>query len=138
MASEPECAPDREGPSSSAGASEDGRASPRSRPVSLRGRADFRRVFRSGSRRRKGGVVVIVASGRPGPARVGVIAERKQVGGAVERNRAKRRLREALNLVALRDGHDYVVIGGREVLDAPFGMLETWLREAVDAETHSG
>lgn len=79
-----------------------------------------------------------MASGSPGPPRVGVVAGKKRLGGAVQRNRAKRRLREALVGVPLRDGHDYVVIASSTVLTAPFGEVAGWLRAAVDEETAGG
>lgn len=140
MAFVPGCAPAPDAPSSSVGAQKGGSVSPPSgRPYTpLRGRSAFQRAFRTGRRRRKGGLVVIVASGSPGPPRVGVVAGRKKVGGAVQRNRAKRRLREALARIPLRDGCDYVVIASSAVLAAPFGEVERWLREAVDEETNGG
>jgi ribonuclease P protein component len=67
-----------------------------------------------------------------------VVAGAKKVGGAVQRNRAKRRLREALAAVRLRDGHDYVVIASPAVLTAPFEEVELWLRKAVGEETSGG
>lgn len=139
MGSVPECAPDRGGPSSRDDASRGANVSPPSgrRYISLRGRDAFRRVLGRGRRRSNGGVVVIVAEGSPGPPRVGVVAGKKRVGGAVQRNRVRRRLREACMRVSLRDGHDYVVIGSREVIEVPFGVVEEWLRRAVDAETAS-
>ncbi|MFZ0608963.1 MAG: ribonuclease P protein component [Xanthobacteraceae bacterium] len=60
-----------------------------------------------------------------GPVRVGFTVSR-QVGNAVKRNRARRRLREMVRLApasALRPGHDYVVIGRRAAIDAPFGDM---------------
>lgn len=43
----------------------------------------------------RGALCLLVALGRPGePTRVGFIASKRGVGGAVERNRARRRLRE--------------------------------------------
>ena len=56
----------------------------------------------------------------------------------MQRNRAKRRLREALVGVPLRDGHDYVVIASSTVLTAPFGEVVRWLRTAVGEETPGG
>ena len=60
-----------------------------------------------------------------GPARVGLTVSRK-VGGAVERNRLRRQLREIVRLSAatsLKAGSDYVVVGRRAALDIPFVKL---------------
>jgi ribonuclease P protein component len=62
---------------------------------------------------------------------VGIVAG-KDVGSAVERNRAKRRLREAVARVPVRSGHDYVVIATRAVLEARFEELVAWVSEAVE------
>lgn len=64
----------------------------------LRRNADFRTVREQG-RRADCGAFLLTWRARPaaeGPAnpRVGVVASRAAVGGATERNRAKRRLRE--------------------------------------------
>ena len=62
-----------------------------------------------------------------GPARVGFTVSKK-VGNAVERNRVRRRLREIVRHAAgdtARSGHDYVLVGRRAGLNAPFsGLLE--------------
>ena len=58
----------------------------------------------------------------------------RKVGGAVERNRAKRRLREAVALAPIRNGRDYVLIATQAVVEAPFEELTTWVRSAVDVE----
>ena len=121
--------------SSGGAAAKDASGSPRrGRPfVSLRSRSDIRRVRRDGSRRRAGGVVGFGAPGVDGPPRVAVIAG-KQVGGAVERNRAKRRLREAAARVPLRHGRDYLLIAGPAVGEARFESLIDWVRAAVEVE----
>ena len=97
----------------------------------LRTRAEFRRVRQEGRRRRVGGVTVVVAAGGARSPLVGVLAGRS-VGGAVRRNRAKRRLREALARAPLRGDRDYLVIAGEEVIRAPFGVLVGWVTEAVE------
>ncbi len=86
---------------------------------------------RIGVRRSVGGVTVLTASGVAGVARVAVVAGRK-VGGAVERNRTKRRLREAATRVRIRTGVDYIVIGSREALEASFEDLLDWMRRAME------
>jgi ribonuclease P protein component len=65
------------------------------------------------------------AGGDRDAVRVGFTVS-KQVGNAVVRNRVRRRLREAVRLVAdapLCAGHDYVLIGRRAALALPFGDL---------------
>ena len=76
----------------------------------IRSGRDIARVVRS-PRQRSGRLLVIHASDRSDalPARVAVIASRR-VGGAVQRNRAKRLLREAVRQVALRSATDVVLI----------------------------
>lgn len=99
--------------------------------VSLRGRDGFRKVYHSGRRHQTPGLTVISCRTEdPGPPQVGIVASRR-VGGAVQRNRAKRRLREAMRHVALRPGTAYVVQAKRSVLGAPFSQLVAWLRAAT-------
>ena len=60
-----------------------------------------------------------------GPPRVGFTVSRK-VGTAVERNRARRRLREVVRLCdadRFKPGSDYVLIGRRAALELPFARL---------------
>ena len=59
----------------------------------------------------------------------------KKVGNAVVRNRARRRLREAVRLspdLPARPGHDYVVVGRLEAIRLPFEQLLGELARAVD------
>jgi len=63
--------------------------------------------------------------GDDGPARVGFTVSKK-VGGAVERNRVRRQLREIVRLSAatgLDAGSDYVLVGRRAALGMPFARL---------------
>jgi ribonuclease P protein component len=105
----------------------------------LRRRAEFQRVSRG---RRKSAEAFTLQSARRedgepafGGARVGFTATRK-VGNAVERNRIRRRLKEALRAarpLEARDDHDYVVMARREALARPFAALVADLREAFHA-----
>jgi ribonuclease P protein component len=66
-------------------------------------------------------------------ARVGYTVSKK-VGTAVERNRVRRRLKEAVRrsaAIGMRPGHDYVVVGGRAALSEPFGRLADALEQAL-------
>lgn len=66
-------------------------------------------------------------------ARVGFTVSKK-VGNAVERNRVRRRLKEAVRrsaAIGMRAGHDYVVVGRRAALSAPFWRLASDLEQAL-------
>lgn len=71
--------------------------------TSLRGRGDFLKVYQRGKRYEGLVLTAFVLPNRLSHHRVGVTASRKTAGGAVQRNRAKRLLRETfrLNLMEL-------------------------------------
>ena len=96
----------------------------------LKHRPDFLRCAR-GFRRVTASITLEVAAAPEAYAgaamlRVGFTATKKSIGGAVERNRAKRRLRAAaaaqLPLYGL-PGHDYVLVARAGTLTKPFSAL---------------
>ena len=118
-----------------------------SAPARLKTRPDFLRVGR-GSRvygrciglqtcRRDDG------TGAASGCRVGLTVTKK-VGGAVERNRIKRRLREALRAPGLATdaSHDYVLVARQDALTVPFaGLVEDLqrcFREAASGRSRRG
>ena len=124
---------------------EDGRPAPAGEPLGrLTKRAEFQRVSRGGripvesftlqSRRREG-------TGRDAlSARVGLTVT-KSVGGAVERNRIRRRLKEALRAAApleTESDHDYVLMARREALARRFAALVNDVRDAFRAAARRG
>jgi ribonuclease P protein component len=94
----------------------------------LKRRSDFRAVG-SGVRASVAAFVLQARwRGDEGAVRVGFTVSR-QMGDAVERNRMRRRLREIVRVSVaaggggLQPGHDYVLIGRRAALAAPFGEM---------------
>ena len=72
---------------------------------------------------------MILAPALSEPGRVAFVASRK-VGGAVARNRAKRRMRAALDRVQPNLQVDAVYSATTSVLSAPFSDLVCWMDEA--------
>jgi ribonuclease P protein component len=64
-------------------------------------------------------------------ARLGVAATKK-LGGAVVRNRAKRLVREVFRRCGIAPGFDIIVVPRRELLGAPFAVLENEYRSSVE------
>jgi len=101
----------------------------------LKRRSEFLRVAGKGRKWAMPGVVVQAlrrAEEEP-PIRVGFTASKK-VGGSVERNRARRRLRAAADAILpleARPGHDYVLIARAETVARPYEALIEDLRVAL-------
>ena len=105
----------------------------------LKKRKDFIRLSKTG---RKKGMRHFMIQVAPRPLddatnsepRVGLTASRR-VGGAVQRNRARRRLyslAEQVIKLHARPDQDYVLIARREILAASFGQLKIELERALD------
>jgi ribonuclease P protein component len=123
------------------------RGSGRSRGGRLTRSAEFERVYRHG-RSTANRHLVLYAFPNPATAdpRVGLSVSRR-VGGAVERNRVKRLLREAFAKVRLAGGHDVVVVArpaagelaareGLAGVDAALGELVA--RSGLGEPAHGG
>ena len=110
----------------------------------LKRRADF---VRAGKGRRWHGKAVSLQAGRcedleapDTPPRCGFTLTKK-VGCAVIRNRARRRLKEAVRSMPdlpVRPAHDYVFVGRLEAIRMPFEDLKRELSHAVDAVHEAG
>ena len=102
-------------------------------PERLRKRKDFLAAARGRKRAERGLVLQANFRNDENPPRLGFTVTRK-VGCAVERNRAKRRLRaaaaEVLSLTA-KDGYDYVLIGRQDTLSRRWPDLLGDLRIAL-------
>jgi ribonuclease P protein component len=101
----------------------------------LKDRADFLRAQRGVRRVTPGLTLEICKCPSSKTVRVGFTASSK-IGGAVVRNRAKRRLRavaaELLPLSGL-PGTDYVLIARRDTVTRPFESLKADLAQALSA-----
>lgn len=98
--------------------------------VRLRSREEFTAVQQGGRRVATRYVTLLGSPNTLGRDRLGIIASRR-LGGAVVRNRAKRRLRELFRLrdpqgeVSVGRTFDFVAIPRREVATAPFDLIRS-------------
>jgi ribonuclease P protein component len=104
------------------------------KPPPLRNRREFQRVLATGQRARRDGILAAALPGpEPGAARLGLAVH----GGrnAVERNRAKRRLRAAFRDLKSPGGYDVVLRADERVLRIGYEDLVGDLRAAVTEVT---
>ncbi len=102
-------------------------------PPRLKKRSEFLKAAKAARTARR--AVVLQARRREddGPARFGFTATKK-IGGAVQRNRAKRRLREAIRVLAPHHAHagtDYVLIARRDTADLEWARLLDDVKSAL-------
>jgi ribonuclease P protein component len=91
----------------------------------VRRRGEFQRVFDGGLRVQSRFFTLLVMPTAASTSRLGIVASRK-LGGSVERNRAKRLIRELFRRSVTLAGApalDAVVIPRRELFDASFASL---------------
>jgi ribonuclease P protein component len=95
---------------------------------------DFRRVYRTGTRRSTALVVIHALPNPSGEVRLGLAVGRR-FGRAVSRNRLRRRLREAVRAyrAAIRGGADVVLTPRDAAPRAAFGELHAAVGEALAA-----
>jgi ribonuclease P protein component len=95
------------------------------RPPRLTRRREFLKVAGRGRKIARPGLLLQALPGTGGPLRLGFTATRR-IGGAVVRNRAKRRLREAARLTlgaAPPEGWDLVLVAREATATRPFAAL---------------
>ena len=91
---------------------------------SLRRRADFEQVFSSGKFVGGRSLALRFVGRGQGRTRIGFAVGKRLDKRAVVRNRVRRRLREVLAGVVLREGYDVVVLGRRPGLTDDFPSLQ--------------
>lgn len=113
---------------------------PGHRPERLRKRADFTEVMRSGRRARHPLLQLVARGAETGITRVGYSVS-KQVGGAVVRNRVKRRLRAIVRELRWLPGSDIVLVARAGIDSVSYGELQSIVTQnarklrLLDAET---
>ena len=96
----------------------------------IRRRAEFQLVYDRGTRVHGRFSTVFALSNASAVGRLGIAATRK-LGGAVQRNRAKRLIREVFRRNKIAPGFDVVVVPKRELLDAGLSALENDYRHSI-------
>lgn len=91
------------------------------RSDSLKRKKEFRYTYRAGKSVPGRLTVLIYTKNRQRQTKIGFSVSKK-IGGAVERNRVKRRLREALTplIPGIKTGYNIIFIAREPLLDAPF------------------
>jgi ribonuclease P protein component len=97
----------------------------------IRRRAEFKQVYERGVRIHSRYSTVFILPNQRGVGRLGIAATRK-LGGAVQRNRAKRLIREVFRRNKIANGFDVVIIPKRELLDATLSTLEADYRTLLE------
>jgi ribonuclease P protein component len=106
------------------------------RTAKLLRHSDFQRVYKSGKRHFSGWMTVFYqprTDASPSGPRIGITVS-KAIGGAVQRNRIKRRMRETirLHLAHLTAGVDVVFNPKKQVLDGDFTQVEQEVKRALE------
>lgn len=99
----------------------------------LKARSQFLSVAASGNKKPMPGLVVLVRKSEEEGIGLGITVS-KRCGGAVDRNRIKRRLRRAAGVVLPEVGksrHQYVVIGRRAGLGRSYDLMIQDLKTAI-------
>lgn len=101
--------------------------------ISLCKNYEFQRLYRKGSSAVRPTLVMYAAKGRNGQVRLGITAGKK-IGGAVYRNRAKRRIRELFRITQheFKGGTDICIVARGRILNAPYDKLERDFRSAAE------
>ncbi|MFA5366851.1 MAG: ribonuclease P protein component [Dehalococcoidia bacterium] len=94
----------------------------------LKGKKEFDTVFTEGRSWANNFVVIRAVPNSSGVNRYGIVAGRR-LGGAVVRNKAKRRLRAAVSEIAIREGWDIVLVARKAAVETDYHTLEKAVRD---------
>ena len=99
----------------------------------IRRRAEYQQIYDRGVKTHSRYLTLFTLSNSLPVGRLGIAATRK-LGGAVERNRAKRLIREVFRRNKIAPGFDIVVIPKRPLLDTSLTVLEADYRTLVSRQ----
>jgi ribonuclease P protein component len=102
--------------------------------VRLKKRRDFLAAAKGRRASRRDFTLEMRARQDPDPPRIGFTVTKRTARRAVERNRIRRRLKEAARVspdVEFQRGCDYVLVGRRSAIHAPFAAIEAELASAL-------
>src|SRR5438309_4972022 len=97
----------------------------------IRRRADFRQAYEHGARVHGRYSTLFILPNKLDVGRLGIAATKK-LGGSVQRNRAKRLIREVFRRTKIAPGVDVVIIPKRDLLEATLTALEADYRTLVE------
>ena len=100
--------------------------------VSINLNSQFRRLYKKGKSYVTPTMVVYILKNNQNENRLGITAGKK-VGGAVQRNRAKRRIRELFRISAdnLKNGYDFCIVARCFTVNAPHEKVVQDFRTSV-------
>ena len=97
----------------------------------IRRHADFQEIYKTGARVHSRYCTLFVRPNGSDVGRLGIAATKK-LGGAVQRNRAKRLIREIFRHNDIAPGFDVVVVPKREFFGASLTILEADYRSTLE------
>jgi ribonuclease P protein component len=100
----------------------------------VRRRADFVAAYEQGTRIHGRYSTLFLRPNDQPSGRLGIAATKK-LGGAVQRNRAKRLIREVFRRNNIAPGYDVIVVPKRELLQVSLTVLETEYRAILARHT---
>src|SRR4029078_9466905 len=103
----------------------------------IRRRPEFQHVYAKGVKSHSRYCTMFVLPNAGGVGRLGSAATRK-LGGAVERNRAKRLIREVFRRNKIAQGFDLVVVPQHQLVDATLNVLEADYRPLLERRLPRG
>jgi ribonuclease P protein component len=97
----------------------------------IRRHADFQEIYKTGARISSRYCTLFIKPSRSPAGRLGIAATKK-LGGAVDRNRAKRLIREIFRHNDIAPGFDIIVVPKREFLEVSLAVLEADYRSTLE------